>query len=212
MKAAAEAAGLPPVYTGKWKTAGPAERAEAEAAGLGPPVYRFRVPANEEVRIEDAIRGPVTWNTDTLGDFVVLRSNGLPVYNFCAAVDDCLMGISHVLRAEEHLPNTLRQVLILRALGWGDRAPTFAHLSIILAPDRSKLSKRHGATSVGEFAAQGFLPGAMVNFLALLGWNDGTEQELFNTSELFEKFTLDRRAAGTVGSMFSDVHATSSIV
>jgi glutamyl-tRNA synthetase len=112
------------------------------------------------------------------------------VYNFCVAIDDALMQITHVLRAEEHLPNTLRQVLIYKALGFS--IPTFGHMSLILAPDRSKLSKRHGATSVGEFREEGFLAPAMLNFLSLLGWNDGTEQEIFTEEELCEKFSLDR--------------------
>lgn len=136
------------------------------------------------------VRGKVKFNTDAVGDFVILRSNGLPVYNFCVAVDDALMRVTHVLRAEEHLPNTLRQVLIYRALGFAP--PTFGHMSLILAPDKSKLSKRHGATSVGEFREQGFLAPAMVNYLSLLGWNDGTEQEIFTTEELISKFTLKR--------------------
>ena len=121
---------------------------------------------------------------------MILRSSGLPVYNFCVAVDDALMRVTHVLRAEEHLPNTLRQVLIYRALGFAP--PTFGHMSLILAPDKSKLSKRHGATSVGEFREQGFLAPAMVNYLSLLGWNDGTEQEIFTAEELISKFTLKR--------------------
>lgn len=133
----------------------------------------------------------MSWSTDTLGDFIILRSNGVPVYNFCVAVDDALMRITHVLRAEEHLTNTLKQVLLFRALGFEE--PRFAHLSLILAPDRSKLSKRHGATSVGEFAAKGYLPSALCNFLALLGWNDGTERELFtDADELGQVFTLER--------------------
>ena len=136
------------------------------------------------------MRGKVKFNTDAVGDFVILRSNGLPVYNFCVAVDDALMRVTHVLRAEEHLPNTLRQVLIYRALGFAP--PTFGHMSLILAPDKSKLSKRHGATSVGEFREQGFLAPAMVNYLSLLGWNDGTEQEIFTAEELVSKFSLKR--------------------
>lgn len=159
------------------------------AKGL-PYCYRFRVPKGEEVKINDLIRGDVAWSTDTLGDFVVLRSNGMPVYNFCVAIDDALMGITHVLRAEEHLPNTLRQVLIYQALGFP--TPTFGHVSLILAPDKSKLSKRHGATSVGEFRQQGYLAPAMINFLSLLGWNDGSEQEIYTVEELTAKFGLDR--------------------
>lgn len=149
------------------------------------PVYRFRVPEHRLVTINDKIRGEVTWNTDAVGDFVLVRSNGLPVYNFCVSVDDSLMGITHVLRAEEHLPNTLRQVLVYEALGYPQ--PEFAHMSLILAPDRSKLSKRHGATSVGDFREQGYLPQAMVNYLSLLGWNDGSEKEIYTTQARWGK-------------------------
>ena len=114
----------------------------------------------------------------------------MPVYNFCVVVDDALMGITHVLRAEEHLPNTLRQALLYDALGF--TRPKFGHMSLILAPDRSKLSKRHGATSVGEFANQGYLPEAMVNYLSLLGWNDGTKKEVFTVQELVSAFSVGR--------------------
>eukprot|EP00878_Enallax_costatus_P016251 GHUV01017045.1.p1 GENE.GHUV01017045.1~~GHUV01017045.1.p1 ORF type:complete len:348 (+),score=63.29 GHUV01017045.1:314-1357(+) len=145
---------------------------------------------SQEYSINDIVRGKVTWNTDNLGDFVVLRSNGLPVYNFCVAIDDALMGITHVLRAEEHLPNTLRQLLVYEALGF--TPPVFAHMSLILAPDKSKLSKRHGATSVGDFKQQGYLAPAMVNYLSLLGWNDGTEKEIYTVDELTHAFDLDR--------------------
>ncbi|KAL6779494.1 TSX2 [Auxenochlorella protothecoides x Auxenochlorella symbiontica] len=185
----AEAAKQPPIYRGKWAQASKEEVEEQMRAGT-PYCYRFRVPKDEVITIQDLIRGEVSWNTDTLGDFVVLRSNGLPVYNFCVAVDDALMKISHVIRAEEHLPNTLRQVLVYKALGFP--LPQFGHVSLILAADKSKLSKRHGATSVGEFAGQGYLPTAMMNFLALLGWNDGTEREMFDARELSEAFSLDR--------------------
>ncbi|KXZ47875.1 hypothetical protein GPECTOR_32g488 [Gonium pectorale] len=189
MKKEAEEKKLPPIYRGKWASASKEEVEEAMAKGL-PYCYRFRVPSNVDIKINDLIRGEVTWNTDTLGDFVVLRSNGMPVYNFCVAVDDALMGITHVLRAEEHLPNTLRQMLIYEALGFP--TPQFGHVSLILAPDKSKLSKRHGATSVGEFRSQGYLASAMINFLSLLGWNDGTEQEIFSVDELTTKFGLER--------------------
>jgi len=189
MKADAEAKKLPPIYRGKWSTASAEEVKEAMDVGT-PYCYRFRVPKNQVITIQDTIRGDVTWNTDTLGDFVVLRSNGMPVYNFCVAIDDALMGITNVIRAEEHLPNTLRQVLIYEALGFS--TPTFAHVSLILAPDRSKLSKRHGATSVGEFRNEGYLSEALVNYLSLLGWNDGTEQEIYTVEELCNTFSLDR--------------------
>ena len=189
MRKDAEEKGLPPIYRGKWASASK-EEVDAMFATGAQCCYRFRVPPALDVTIQDTVRGEVTWNTDTLGDFVLLRSNGLPVYNFCVAIDDCLMGITHVIRAEEHLPNTLRQVLIYDALKFP--RPSFAHVSLILAADKSKLSKRHGATSVGEFEVQGFLPQAMNNFLALLGWNDGTEQEIFSINELAERFNLER--------------------
>jgi len=189
MKAEAEAKKLPPKYYGKWATASEEEVKEMMDKGV-PFTYRFRVPEGERIEIDDMVRGKVGWDTDTLGDFVVLRSNGMPVYNFCVAVDDASMGITHVLRAEEHLPNTLRQALVYNALGFP--LPKFAHMSLILAPDRSKLSKRHGATSVGQFKDEGYLSKTMVNYLSLLGWNDGTEQEIYEKDELEKLFSVER--------------------
>ncbi|XP_059442191.1 glutamate--tRNA ligase, chloroplastic/mitochondrial [Corylus avellana] len=189
MKVIAKLQQLPPVYTGKWATATDEEVQEELTKGT-PYTYRFRVPKEGSLKINDLIRGEVSWNLDTLGDFVVMRSNGQPVYNFCVTVDDASMAISHVIRAEEHLPNTLRQALIYKALGFS--MPNFAHVSLILAPDRSKLSKRHGATSVGQFKEMGYLPQAMVNYLALLGWGDGTENEFFTLEQLVEKFSIGR--------------------
>lgn len=189
MRAEQEAKKLPPKYVGKWKTASEEEVKAMEATGA-PYTYRFRVPEGERIEIDDLIRGKVGWDTDTLGDFVILRSNGIPVYNFCVAVDDATMGITHVLRAEEHLPNTLRQALVYDALEF--KRPIFGHMSLILAPDRSKLSKRHGATSVGQFKEQGYLQKTMINFLALLGWNDGTEKEIYEVDELAPLFEIER--------------------
>ncbi|KAF5733333.1 glutamate--tRNA ligase chloroplastic/mitochondrial [Tripterygium wilfordii] len=189
MKEIAKLKQLPPVYTGKWASATD-EEVQEELANGTPYTYRFRVPKEGSLKISDLIRGEVCWNLDTLGDFVIMRSNGQPVYNFCVSVDDATMAISHVIRAEEHLPNTLRQALIYKALGFP--MPQFAHVSLILAPDRSKLSKRHGATSVGQFREMGYLPQAMVNYLALLGWGDGTENEFFTLEQLVEKFSMDR--------------------
>eukprot|EP00897_Mesotaenium_endlicherianum_P002350 jgi/Mesen1/2142/ME000152S01227 len=180
---------LPPVYTGKWSRASK-EEVDAELEKGTPHTYRFRVPKDQRITIQDMIRGEVSWSSDSLGDFIILRSNGQPVYNFCVAIDDATMNISHVIRAEEHLPNTLRQVLVYEALGF--TRPQFGHVSLILAPDRSKLSKRHGATSVGQFNEMGFLSQAMVNYLAMLGWNDGTEEEIYTPEELVAKFGLDR--------------------
>ncbi|KAG9456632.1 hypothetical protein H6P81_001140 [Aristolochia fimbriata] len=189
MKETAKLKQLPPVYTGKWANV-TEEEVEEELAKGTPYTYRFRVPKEGTLKIDDLIRGEVSWNLNTLGDFVILRSNGQPVYNFCVTVDDATMCISHVIRAEEHLPNTLRQALIYEALDFP--MPQFAHVSLILAPDRSKLSKRHGATSVGQFREMGYLPQAMVNYLALLGWGDGTENEFFTIDELVEKFSIHR--------------------
>ncbi|KAL3655617.1 Glutamate--tRNA ligase, chloroplastic/mitochondrial [Castilleja foliolosa] len=189
MKETAKLKQLPPVYAGKWASATETEVQDELAKGT-PYTYRFRVPKTGSLKINDLIRGEVSWNFDTLGDFVIMRSNGQPVYNFCVTVDDATMAISHVIRAEEHLPNTLRQALIYKALGFP--MPIFAHVSLILAPDRSKLSKRHGATSVGQFKEMGFLPEAMVNYLALLGWGDGTENEFFTLEQLVDKFTIER--------------------
>ncbi|XP_022969046.1 glutamate--tRNA ligase, chloroplastic/mitochondrial [Cucurbita maxima] len=189
MKEVAKLKQLPPVYMGKWATATDEEAQEELEKGT-PYTYRFRVPQQGSLKINDLIRGEVSWNLNTLGDFVIMRSNGQPVYNFCVTVDDATMAISHVIRAEEHLPNTLRQALIYKALGFP--MPYFAHVSLILAPDRSKLSKRHGATSVGQFREMGYLPEAMVNYLALLGWGDGTENEFFTLEQLVEKFSISR--------------------
>ncbi|KAL8267971.1 hypothetical protein R6Q59_001769 [Mikania micrantha] len=200
MKEIAKEKQLPPVYSGKWATATDEEIQEELAKGT-PCTYRFRVPKEGSLTINDLIRGEVSWNLDTLGDFVVMRSNGQPVYNFCVTVDDATMAITHVIRAEEHLPNTLRQALIYKALGFP--MPSFAHVSLILAPDRSKLSKRHGATSVGQFREMGYLPQAIVNYLALLGWSDGTNDEFFTLEQMVEKFSIER--VNKSGAIFDSV-------
>jgi nondiscriminating glutamyl-tRNA synthetase len=159
-------------------------------------VVRFHVPKEEgsdfdaDVTIDDGIRGQVTWKRDSLGDFIILRSDGMPTYNFCVVVDDHDMRITHVIRAEEHLTNTHRQVLIYRAMGW--ETPHFAHVSLILGQDRTKLSKRHGATSVSAYAEQGYLAEAMLNYLTLLGWSAPGGEEIFNRDFAVEKFSLQR--------------------
>jgi len=187
---AAEAAGRPPQYDGTWRDAD-AEVVAAKMAAGDPYTTRFRVPNGSRVVIDDAVRGEVAWDANaTVGDFILTRSTGVPVYNFCVAVDDATMGVSTVVRAEEHLTNTLRQVLILEALGFPP--PAYAHVSLILGADRAKLSKRHGATSVTQFREEGYLPEAMTNYLALLGWNDGSERELYTLPELVDAFDLSR--------------------
>lgn len=186
----AEAEGRPPQYDGTWRDADADEVARRMQAGEEYTI-RFRVPDGSRVVIDDAVRGKVAWDANsTVGDFIILRSSGVPVYNFCVAVDDALMGVTTVIRAEEHLTNTLRQVLILKALGF--ETPQYAHCSLILGADRSKLSKRHGATSVTQFREEGYLPVAMVNYLATLGWNDGTEKEIYTVDELVEAFDVNR--------------------
>ncbi|KAJ8606028.1 hypothetical protein CTAYLR_010787 [Chrysophaeum taylorii] len=187
---AAQAAGQQVAYDGTWRDADPEEVRRRIEAGE-PHTIRFRAPVGAVVAIDDLIRGRVEWDVQaTIGDFILLRSSGVPVYNFCVAVDDALMGISTVVRAEEHLTNTVRQLLVLEALGF--EPPGYAHASLILGSDRSKLSKRHGATSCGQFRERGYLPDAMINYLALLGWNDGTDQEVYTRDELVEAFDLSR--------------------
>eukprot|EP01038_Epipyxis_sp_PR26KG_P010438 gene10438-14021_t len=186
----AEAAGVDPKYDGTWRDADPAE-IQKRLDNNEPYTVRFRVPSSKVVSIDDVVRGKVTWDANAmLGDFIILRSNGMPVYNFCVSVDDACMKITHVIRAEEHLSNTLRQMLILEALDYSP--PTYAHCSLILGSDRSKLSKRHGATSVQQFSEKGFIPAAMMNYLANLGWNDGTPKEIYSPTELINAFDLNR--------------------
>jgi len=189
-RAAAEAAGENPQYDGTWRDADPAEVQKMMDAGT-PYTVRFRVEEGAKVTINDKVRGEVSWDVAaTVGDFILLRSGGMPVYNFCVAIDDATMKVSEVIRAEEHLTNTVRQALILQALGY--ELPQYAHLSLVLGEDRSKLSKRHGATSVDQFRKEGFLPEAMINYLCNLGWNDGTDQEIYTVQELIDAFSLDR--------------------
>lgn len=189
-RAEQESSGQAPQYDGMWRDADPEDVKRRIDRGDTYTV-RFRVPSGSRVVIDDAVRGKVAWDANsTVGDFILLRSNGVPVYNFCVAVDDALMNVSTVIRAEEHLTNTLRQVLILRALGF--EVPQYAHCSLILGADRSKLSKRHGATSITQFREEGFLPVAMLNYLATLGWNDGTEKEMYSVEELIERFDINR--------------------
>ncbi|HVT43964.1 MAG TPA: glutamate--tRNA ligase [Thermoanaerobaculia bacterium] len=172
-----------------------AEEARARA-GKEPFVVRFHVPREGEgsfsgdVTIDDLIRGEITWRGESLGDFIILRSDGMPTYNFSVVADDHDMEITHVIRAEEHLTNTHRQVLLYRALDWP--IPAFAHVSLILGQDRSKLSKRHGATSVAAYADEGFLPEAMVNYLTLLGWSAPDGREIFSIDDAVASFSLSR--------------------
>lgn len=152
-------------------------------------VVRLRNPGGN-VTFTDLIRGEVTVDTTDLGDFVIARSIDDPLYHFAVVVDDGDTGVTHVLRAEEHISNTPRQILILEALGFN--RPIYAHFPLILAPDRSKLSKRKHGASIENYRAQGYIPEALINYLALLGWNPGTEKELFTLEELINEFSIER--------------------
>jgi len=152
-------------------------------------VVRFKVPDRGVIFVDDVVRGKVEFECSGIGDFIIMKSDGIATYNFAVVVDDHLMNISHVIRAEEHLSNTPRQLLLYDALGW--EKPVFAHISLILGSDRSKMSKRHGATSIEQYKSQGYLPEALVNFLALLGWSPKGEEEIFSLEELSEIFSLE---------------------
>jgi glutamyl-tRNA synthetase len=164
-----------------------ADRAAKEKQGI-PRAVRFLVPRPGSTQFEDAVFGARDAQHADIEDFVLLRSNRLPTYQLSVVVDDIDMRITHVIRGADHLSNTPKQVLIYRALG--ARPPIFAHLPLILGPDRTRLSKRHGATSVGQYAEEGFLPEAFRNFLALLGWSPGDDSEFIRTSELVQRFSL----------------------
>jgi glutamyl-tRNA synthetase len=179
----------PPKYDRSCRDLAQQERTQLQAKGIHP-VVRFKTPLEGETTFHDLIYGRVTFKHDTLDDFVLLKSDGYPTYHLANIVDDHLMAISHVLRAEEWLSSTPRHVLLYQALNW--QAPQFAHLPMILGPDRAKLSKRHGTTNIGEYQEGGYLPEAMINFLALLGWSLDDRTELLSREELIEYFSLER--------------------
>lgn len=185
------AKGENPCYSGHCRNLTDEDRARLEAEGRKP-VVRFRVPPNKPIVFTDMVRGTVSFDSNGVGDFVVVKSDGIPVYNYAVVLDDALMHITHVIRAEEHLSNTPRQILLYDALGFA--LPQFGHISLILGKDRSKMSKRHGATSVEQYRNLGYLPAAIVNFLALLGWSPAGEEEIFSLNELVEQFSMDRVA------------------
>jgi nondiscriminating glutamyl-tRNA synthetase len=174
-----------------------AEQVQKNIAEGKPYAIRLRIP-QEDVVVHDLIRGDVQFKTEEFDDFVIARQNGIPIYNFATVIDDALMNITHIIRAEEHLSNTPRQVFIYRALGF--QVPQFAHVSLILAPDHSKLSKRHGAVSVGEYRFEGYLPEALINYLVLLGWSPKDDREFFAMDELIREFSLE--GVGKSGAVF----------
>jgi glutamyl-tRNA synthetase len=165
------------------------DEADRRASAGEPHAVRFRVP-DGETRFVDVVHGEMVFGNDDVDDLVILRSDGTPVYNLAVVSDDHEMGITHVIRGDDHLSNTPKQVLLYRALGYPE--PVFGHVPLILGSDGKRLSKRHGATAVGDYEAEGILPDAMVNFLALLGWNPGDEREVMSREELIGAFTPER--------------------
>src|ERR687883_39637 len=185
---AALAAGRPARYAGTCRAL-PRDHAQARIDAGERPAIRFRIPANRDVIFKDVVRGDVRFNTEVIGDPVIVRADGHPAYNFAVVIDDALMEVTHVIRGEDHISNTPRQILVYEALGFA--APAFAHLALVMGPDHSPLSKRHGATSVAEFRSKGYLPEALVNYLALIGWSPGHDEELLPIDELARRFSLD---------------------
>lgn len=186
------AEGKTPVYNDHCRSLTEEEIAKYKESGRKP-VIRLRVPKEGVFAFDDMVRGHVTFQAAGVGDFIIMKSDGIPVYNFAVVVDDALMNITHVIRAEEHLSNTPRQIAIYQALGYD--IPKFGHISLILGSDHKKMSKRHGATSVDEYRKMGYLSDAVVNYLALLGWAPKGEQEIFTREELIEQFSMKRVSA-----------------
>lgn len=174
------------VYSGKCKNLTEEQKEELRKEGRKPAI-RFAV-ENKELAFIDMVKGELKFDTNLIGDFVIMKSNGTPTYNFAVVVDDLLMKISHIIRGEDHISNTPKQILIYEALGV--KVPEFGHLGMILAPDRSKLSKRHGATGVSEFVEKGYLIDALVNFVALLGWSPSDGVEIKSVEEIAQDFRI----------------------
>ena len=170
---------------------------DANVPASKPHALRLRVPLEGQTIVEDAILGSVSFDNATLDDWILVRTDGTPTYNFCVVVDDVTMKITHVIRGNDHLSNTPKQIACYEALGYA--TPIFAHIPMILAADRSKMSKRHGATTVEEFREQGFLPEALVNYLTRLGWSHG-DKEIFSPAEIAEHFDLEH--VGKAGAVF----------
>ena len=189
LRAQQQAAKLPPGYDRRCRALTAAEREADDAAGT-PSVVRFATPTEGTTTVEDHIRGAITVENRTLDDFVLLKSDGYPTYHLAHVVDDHAMEITHVLRGDEWVPSAPRHLLLYQAFGW--MPPAFAHLTLLLGPDKAKLSKRHGAASVLEYREMGYLPDAMVNFLALLGWSLDDHTEIISRKQLVANFSLDR--------------------
>ena len=187
-----------PRYMGKCRNLKDNQR-EALAAQGRKPSYRFKVP-QVTIEFNDLIRGPIKIEGESIGDFIIIRSNGMPAYNFAVVIDDHLMAITHVVRGEDHLSNTALQIMLYRAFGF--KPPAFAHHCLILGKDHAKLSKRHGSVSVGEFRKQGYLPEALINYLGLLGSSFIGGREVLSQMEMVEAFSMER--ASKSGAVFDE--------
>ncbi|MDO9585294.1 MAG: glutamate--tRNA ligase [Syntrophales bacterium] len=187
-----------PRYMGKCRHRTPEERGRLEKQGRAP-AYRFAVEKGP-IKFDDMIRGAIKFDGSAIGDFIIVRSGGLPAYNFAAVIDDHVMKITHVIRGEDHLSNTAAQVLIYHALGFS--LPVFAHHSLILGKDRTKLSKRHGSVSVGEFRKRGILPEVLLNYLSLMGNSFGEGKEVCSLDEIISIFSLEKTGRG--GAVFDE--------
>ena len=181
IRAEREAKGLIPRYDGFCRSI-PIEEAKKRVANGEPYVVRLKLNKNEDVTFNDLVRGKITINTDDMDDQVLLKSDGFPTYHMAVVVDDHLMGVTHIVRGEEWLPSTPKHVLLYRALGWEE--PTYVHLPTVLNKSRKKLSKREGDVAVGDFRKAGYLPDALINFLALIGWSPDTEDEIMSMDEM----------------------------
>ena len=176
------------IYSGKCQNLTEEQKAELRAKGVKPSI-RFKVPLNKDVAYDDMVKGHLHFDSNLIGDFVIMKSNGTPTYNFAVVIDDMEMKISHIIRGEDHISNTAKQILIYEALG--AEVPKFGHLGMILAPDKSKLSKRHGATAVSEFVEKGYLTEALINFVALLGWSPSDGEEIKTLQEIINDFRIE---------------------
>ncbi len=183
MRESARAKGLPPRYNGMWRDRDPAEAPKGVA-----PVIRIKAPLSGEIVVHDHVQGEVVFKAENLDDFIILRSDGTPTYMLAVVVDDHDMGVTHIIRGDDHLTNAARQIVIYKGMGWD--VPEMAHIPLIHGPDGAKLSKRHGALGVGAYRQMGYLPEAMINYLARLGWSHG-DDELFSRQQMVDWFTLE---------------------
>ncbi|GHT37711.1 glutamate--tRNA ligase [Endomicrobiia bacterium] len=189
MRKKAQTDKLPPKYDGKCRNLMFEQREQKEAEGKKA-VIRFKMPNTGTVVLNDLIRGRVEFDNSLLDDFVIMKTNGVPTYNFACVIDDYLMEMTHILRGDDHISNTPRQIQIYSALGW--KMPEFAHMPMILGHDGTRLSKRHGHTSVLEYRKEGYLQEALINYLALLGWSTEDSQQVFTIEEMIQKFSIER--------------------